>query len=71
MRPFILDKAEVLSEASSGSTPPSPSVPRAAGVEKLPMPGESASATASAGAGRAAEESSQKDNTPGSQGQGV
>ena len=63
--------AEVLSDASSGSAPPSPSVPTAAGVEKLPVPGESTSATASAGAGRPAEDNSQKDNTPGSQGQGV
>ena len=71
MRPLIFDMAEVLSDASSGSAPPSPSVPTAAGVEKLPVPGESTSATASAGAGRPAEENSQKDNTPGSQGQGV
>ena len=63
--------AEVLSDASSDSAPPSPSVPPAAGVEKLPVPGESTSATASAGAGRPAEDNSQKDNTPGSQGQGV
>ena len=62
---------DVLSDASSGSAPPSPSVPTAAGVQKLPVPGESTSATASAGAGRSAEENSQKDNTPGSQGQGV
>ena len=63
--------AEVLSDASSGSAPPSPSVPTAAGVERLPVPGESASATESAGAGRASEESSQKDKNRGSQGQGV
>ena len=63
--------AEVLSGASSGSAPHSPSVPTAAGVEKPLVPGESASATASPRAGRAAEENSQKDNTPGSQGQGV
>ena len=63
--------AEVLSDASSGSAPPSPSLPAAAGVEKLPVPGESASATASAGAGRAAEESSQKYKTSGSQGKGA
>ena len=69
--PLLFDMAEVWSDASSGSAPPFPSVPTAAGVEKLPVPGESASATASAGAGHAAEENSQKDNTPGSQGQGV
>ena len=63
--------AEVFSDASSGSVPPSPSVPTAAGVEKPSVPGESPSATASTGAGRAVEETSQKDNTPGSQGQGV
>ena len=62
---MIFDMAEVLSDASSGSAPPSPSVPTAAGVEKLPVPGESASATEGAGAGRAAEENSQKDITPG------
>ena len=63
--------AEVFSDASSGAAPPSPIVPTAAGVEKLPVPGESTSATASVGAGRSAGENSQKDNTPGSQGQGV
>ena len=71
MRPLIFDMAEVLSDASSDSAPPAPSVLTAAGVEKLPIPGESASATASAGAGRAAEENSQKDKTPGFHGQGV
>ena len=71
VRPFIFYKAEVLSDVSSGSAPPSPSVPTASGVEKLSVPGKSASATASAGACRAAEEGSQKENTPGSQGKGV
>ena len=69
--PFIFNMAEVLPDASSCSAPPSPSVPTAAGVKKLQVPGESASATASAGAGSAVEESSQKDNNPGSHGQGV
>ena len=63
--------AEVFSDASSGSVPPSPSVPAAAGIEKLPVPCESATAAVGAGAGRAAGENSQKDNTPGSQVQGV
>ena len=44
MRPLFFDIAEVFSDASGGSAPPSPSVPTAAGVEKLPVPSESASA---------------------------
>ena len=63
--------AEVLSDASSGSAPSLPHRSDGCRFEKIRAPGESASATVSAGAGRAAEESLQEDNNPESQVEGV